>query len=149
MNTINMPEGTIPFACSIEGCVGPTYDPESHAEADALLNLHNAVAYENDLLEVTPAMFTATEGRWILSVEIANEMTPAEAIAAADELHRQAERVQALNDAVEAQAWFDTHPNPLGESVSSVMYEFRDRRAALMIIVARCSLLPALPIITA
>lgn len=130
------------FVCPVVGCTGPYGDVESHENADPALNLHNAEAKNTNLLEVEPAMFNATYGRWILSVEIKNEMTPNEAIEAADQLHVQAERVQAMNDAIEAEEWFDIHPNPGAVLVADLMRACS--LAVQQIIVARLAAAPVI-----
>lgn len=112
--TKQLNEVTITITCPIVGCVGPAYDADSHAETDPAKNLHNAATYDSELVHVVPAMFTATEGRWILDVSMAQEMTPAETITAAAELIAQAERVQAMNDEIdtaEAAEWVAANPD--------------------------------------
>lgn len=115
MNTTNPIEETATtVVCPIVGCVGPTYDENSHIEEDPALNLHNAEAYISETLEVVPAMFAATEGRWILDAEIAREMTPAKALETAENLRLQGERVKAMNaalDVADAAAWIEANPD--------------------------------------
>ena len=118
-------EITITITCPIVGCVGPAYDPSSHADTDPIENLHYADGYDGDLpLDVHPVMDSASWPYWTLSVDVparGGEHTPAAAIAIAQVITEQAEHTQALNDAIDAQIWFDTHPDPDSELVGEIM----------------------------
>jgi len=59
-----------------------------------------------------------------------------------DRIKLMIERAPALSDAAEAQAWFDTHPDPDSETVASIMCAYHDRPAVLRMIVERCSEVP-------
>ena len=114
---------TVP--CTIIGCTGPFYDESSHADENPEFNLHYADGYDGDLpLEAHPVMDSASWPYWRLSVDVparGGEHTPAAAIAIAQVITEQAERVQALNDEIDAQIWLDNHPDPDSELVSEIM----------------------------
>jgi len=124
--TIMLEATTVP--CTITGCTGPFYDESSHADENPEFNLHYADGYDGDLpLEVHPVMDSASWPYWSLTLDVparGGEHTPAAAIAIAQVITEQAEHTQALNDAIDAQIWFDTHPEPLNETVSSIMAAF-------------------------
>ena len=111
--------------CLVVPCVGPFYDNSSHSDENPEYNLHYAAGYDGDLpLEVHPVMDSASWPYWTLSVDVParwGEHTPAVAIALARVITEQAERTQALNDAIDAQAWLEAHPNPREELVVDVM----------------------------
>lgn len=117
MNTIKPSVETL-TVCSVVGCTGPYDDENSHADENPEFNLHFAAGYDGDLpIEVHPVMDSTTWPHWALSVDVparGPEHTPAEAIAIAKVIIEQAEHTQALNDAIDAQAWFDDHKNPWG-----------------------------------
>ena len=127
--TIMLEATTVPpiadILCPVIGCTGPFYDENSHADKNPEFNLHYAGSYEGDLpIDVHPVMDTVTWPRWALYIELLaqrGENTPTQAIAIAQLIIEEAEHVQALNDALDAQAWFDSHPNPWGELVADVM----------------------------
>jgi hypothetical protein len=116
---------TVPVVCPVNGCTGPFYDENSHSDKNPEYNLHYAAGYDGELLiDVHPVMDSTTWPRWALYLEVLaqrDEHTPTQAIAIAQLIIEQAAHVQALNDALEAQAWFDAHPDALGETVASVM----------------------------
>ena len=140
--TIMLEATTVP--CTIIGCTGPFYDESSHADENPEFNLHYADGYDGDLpLEVHPVMDSASWPYWSLTLDVparGGEHTPAAAIAIAQVITEQAERVQTLNDAIDAQEWFDTHPNPGSEPVATVMRTCGP--AVCQIIVARMSAPP-------
>ena len=127
--TIMLEATTVPpttlVVCPVNGCTGPYDDENSHTDENPEFNLHYAGSYEGDLpIDVHPVMDTVTWPRWALYIEVLaqrGENTPIQAIAIAQLIIEQAEHVQALNNALDAQAWFDAHPNPWGELVADVM----------------------------
>ena len=124
MNTIK-PSVETPTVCSIVGCTGPYDDENSHTDENPEFNLHFAAGYDGDLpLDAHPTMDAVTAGRWKLYIDVRpgpDDLTAVEGLELARAIAEQAEHVQALNDALDAQAWFDSHPNPWGELVADVM----------------------------
>lgn len=113
---------TTAVVCTVPGCVGPYDDENSHADENPAFNLHYAAGYEGDLpLDAHGTMDATTEGRWKLYVEVTpvrDELTAEEGLELAQAIATQAERVHALNSAMDGtreptrvQAWFDAHPN--------------------------------------